>query len=195
MNHVLTYTGRRVSLAAPDPASINIRDIACSLSRLNRFCGATRLPVNVADHSLNVVRFLAMRKASPSVQMLGLLHGAHEAYLGDITTPVRREIAAYAGFDPVVEIASRLDEAIMKACGLGVPLLGEIAWVRSADEAVFLAEWRDLMYGPCRTFGEAAPFAIKPRNADKAEYDFLRSFERLRIEVGPMPDFAVGGGK
>jgi 5'-deoxynucleotidase YfbR-like HD superfamily hydrolase len=196
MNHVLTYTGRRVSLAAPDPASIDIRDIACSLSRLNRFCGATRLPVNVADHSLNVARFLAMKKASPSVQMLGLLHDAHEAYLGDIVHPVRREIAAYASFDLVTRIADRLDVAIMNAFGFGLlESSGDEAWVRAADAAVFAAEWRDLMQGPCPIVIEAAPFAIKPRNSEKSEEDFLRSFERLRIEVGPMPAFAVGGGK
>jgi 5'-deoxynucleotidase YfbR-like HD superfamily hydrolase len=195
MNYLQTYTGRCVSLAKPDPSSIDIRDIACSLSRLNRFSGATRLPVNVADHSLNVTRFLAMKKAPPAVQMLGLLHDAHEAYLGDITAPVRREIAAYASFDLVARIADRLDVAIMNAFGFGLlPSLGEEAWVRSADAAVFAAEWRDLMQGPCPTVIEAAPFAIKPRSADKAEEDFLRTFERLRIEVGPMPAFAVGGG-
>jgi uncharacterized protein len=186
MNAVHTHTGLMVSLSEPDPATIYIRDIACSLSRLNRFCGATQLPVNVACHSLSVVRFLAMKKAPPLVQMFGLLHDAHEAYLGDIIHPMRREIAAYATFDVVSRIADRLDGAIQKAFGLReMPSFGGLAWVRSADQAVFAAEWRDLMRGPCPVAVEAAPFAIKPRSADKAEEEFLRTFDRLTIEIGP----------
>lgn len=187
MNCVRTHTGLMVSLAEPDPATIYIRDIACSLSRINRFSGATQLPVNVACHSLNVVRFLAMKKAPPLMQMFGLLHDAHEAYIGDITEPMRREIAAYATFDVVGRIAERLDAAIQKAFGLhDMPRLIPAAWwVRPADQAVFAAEWRDLMRGPCPIDVEAAPFAIKPRNADKAEEEFLRMFERLTIEIGP----------
>lgn len=188
MNCVQTHTGLRVSLAEPEPSTIYIRDIACALSRLNRYSGATQLPVNVACHSLNVVRFLATKKAPPLVQMFGLLHDAHEAYIGDITEPMRREIAAYASFDVVTRIAERIDKAIWQAFGLdAAPGFGGLAWVRSADQAVFAAEWRDLMRGPCPLKVEAAPFAIKPRNADKAEEEFLRTFERLLIEIGPRP--------
>jgi 5'-deoxynucleotidase YfbR-like HD superfamily hydrolase len=188
MSFVTTRSGRAVSLSSPDPASIDIRDIACSLSRLNRFSGATFLPVNVADHSLNVVRFMAMKKAPPEMLMLGLLHDAHEAYIGDITSPARREIAVLCGRDIVQEMADRLDEAILKAfkvwhcCSLGA-----LAWVRTADAAVFAAEWRDLMQGRCPTSVEAANFAIKPRNPDKSEEEFLKMYELLKLKMGPAP--------
>jgi len=187
MNCVQTHTGLLVSLSDPQPGTIYIRDIACSLSRLNRYSGATQLPVNVACHSLNVVRFLAMKKAPPIVQMYGLLHDAHECYIGDITEPMRREIAAYATFDVVGRIAERLDRAIATAFGFAdVPSFGAMAWVRSADQAVFAAEWRDLMRSRCPLDIEPAPFAIKPRNADKAEEEFLRTFDRLQIEIPPV---------
>lgn len=188
MSFVTTHSGRAVSLSEPDPATISIRDIACSLSRINRFSGATVLPVNVADHSLNVVKLMSMRKAPPEILMLGLLHDAHEAYLGDITTPVRRELAAYATFDVVQRIADRLDEAILKAFRVWhVASLGALAWVRTADAAVFAAEWRDLMQGKCPVAVDAAPFVIKPRLAGKAEEDFLTTFERLQLQMGPQP--------
>jgi hypothetical protein len=196
MSYIRTASGKAVSLSLPDPGTISIRDIACSLSRINRFSGATLLPVNVADHSLNVARLLAMRKAPPEVQMLGLLHDAHEAYLGDITTPVREEIAYYAAYDVVERLATRFDNAIFKAFGVWHDAtLGNLSWVRAADTAVFAAEWRDLMPGPCPAQAEAAPFPIKPRSPDKAEEDFLKAFEELQLRMGPganaPPDFSI----
>ncbi|MEN6306012.1 MAG: HD domain-containing protein [Armatimonadia bacterium] len=185
MSIVRTYSGRSVSLASPDPASIDIRDIACGLSRLNRFNGATKLPVSVADHSLNVARLLGMWKADAELQLLGLLHDAHEAYFGDITTPVRRELAAWAGADHVQRMADRLDRAIFQAFRLNsIATSFAHAKVRDADAAVYAAEWRDLMPGPCPMPVAPASFPIKPRNADKAEEEFLKTFDRLRLDAG-----------
>ncbi len=186
MSMIRTYSGRCVSLVTPSSDDIDIRDIACSLSRINRFSGATRLPINVADHSLNVVRLISMRKASPATQMLGLLHDAHEAYLGDITAPVRCELAALAEEDVVSRIAEKLDLAILRAFGLSDhATFVNVTKVKQADAALLAAEWRDFMQGPCPTIEEPAPFAIRPRNPDRSEEEFLRAFERLQIEIGP----------
>ena len=188
MNWIRTYSGKDVSLSDPQPVSIEIRDIACSLSRINRFNGATRLPLNVADHSLNVVRWLAMSKASPFVQLLGLLHDAHEAYIGDITEPMRREISEWAGRSIVEQIAGRLDKAIRLAFDLGETVDSRMLdRVQLADRAVAAAEWRDLMDGPSPIAAQPAPFAIKPKNSDQAEAAFLKTFQLLHTEVGPAP--------
>lgn len=186
MSIIRTYSGRSVSLATPSAADIDIRDIACSLSRINRFSGATRLPINVADHSLNVARLLSMRKAPPATQMLGLLHDAHEAYLGDITAPVRCELSAHAGFDVVSRISEKLDIAILEAFDITEhATFVNVTMVKHADAALLAAEWRDFMQGPCPTVEEPAPFAIRPRNPDRSEEEFLRTFDRLLIEMGP----------
>lgn len=187
MNWVRTHYGNTVSLSSPEPEGIDIRDIACSLSRINRFLGATRLPVNVADHSLNVVRYLAHSKAPALVQLLGLLHDAHEAYIGDVIGPMRRELADWAGRDIVQRIADRFDQAIRKAFGLPVHIgVGTMAMIHVADEVILSAEWRDLMPGAPPVFAQPAPFAIKPRNADQSELAFLKAFDQLRLEVGPI---------
>lgn len=187
MNVVRTYTGRNVSLAVPDASTIEIRDIACSLSRINRFNGSTRLPLNVADHSLNVVRWLSLQKAPPVVQMLGLLHDAHEAYIGDITAPVRRELCEWAGRDIVQRIAERLDQAIRVALGLNRHVeTAHLALVHLADQCVLAAEWRDLMEGTSPFPAQPVSFAIKPRNADQSELTFLKTFDQLRLDIGPQ---------
>lgn len=184
-----TYGGQFVSLVNPEPSTIDIRDIACALSRIVRFSGATRLPINVADHSLNVVRLLSLRKATPATQMLGLLHDAHETYLGDITGPVRYAISEFVGQDLIGRMAQRLDTAIRRAFNLEAHAnFSSLSQVKIADVMILAAEWRDYMSGPCPTASDAAPFAIRPRNPDKAEEDFLKTFERLRLEMGPAPE-------
>jgi len=186
MNCVRTYTGRTVSLVTPQADTISILDIACALSRINRFSGMTKLPVNVADNSLNVVRWLAAAKAPPLVQMYGLLHDAHKAYIGDITGPVRRELADWAGRDIVQRIADRLDLAIRPAFDLPPHIdVRHLSIIHLADQAVLAAEWRDLMEGHSPIAAMPATFAIKPRNADQSEIAFLKQFDLLRIAIGP----------
>ena len=186
MNVVRTYSGFDVSISAPDSRAIDIRDIACSLSRINRFGGATRLPLNVADHSLNVVRWLALQKAPMLVQMLGLLHDAHEAYIGDITAPMRLELARRAGGNLVQKIADQLDIEIRVAFGLPRHAdVSHLGLVYTADLCVAAAEWRDLMPGRCPIVAPPAPFPIKPRNADQSELAFLKAFDLLQMEIGP----------
>lgn len=186
MTETQTHSGKRVSLLTPDPLTIDIRDIACALSRINRFNGATSLPLNVAAHSLAVMRELERRKASPEVLLLGLLHDAHEAYIGDITNPVRRALKRYTPDDVISMMAEDLDNAILN--GLSLPHLntfGNWQMVDVADQAVFAAEWRDLMHGPCPGSHTPSPLPTKTTLPDKAEEQFLAAYARLSLHCGP----------
>ena len=87
-----TYTGRRVDLAHPDPATINIDDIAWQLSRQPRFLGATRSDnvYSVAQHSVLVLNRVRQIKPDANVCVLltALLRDAHETYIGNVTKPM-----------------------------------------------------------------------------------------------------------
>lgn len=198
MTVVRTYSGKNVDLINPGIGSIDIRDIAHHLALTNRFGGASTLPYSVAQHSVYVVKHLASRKATPQVQLRGLLHDGHEAYLGDFTRPVKWIIRPVkwiiddwsSDAAPISYLCDRLDAAIFARFGVtDAPMLKDdpVAW---ADDALLAAEWRDLMRGPCPTDTPPAPFAIRPVPWAKAEEDFLECFARLSIHVGsfnPVP--------
>lgn len=119
---VHTFTGKRVDLLAPQPEDICIEDIAHALAYSTRFNGQTRVAITIAQHCV-VGSYLL---AEPVLALAFLLHDAHEAYLGDLTQPVKaalREIAgAFTSFneppDVVDVLASRLDDAIAAHFGM-----------------------------------------------------------------------------
>lgn len=105
-------------LAAPDSRKIRPRDIAKALSRTARWGGRSSRPVTVAMHILNGIGM-----ASPEALPYWLLHDAHEAYIGDIPTPVKEAFQQASGTqcDPVQTVSLRLDHAILQAAGLKPP--------------------------------------------------------------------------
>ncbi len=92
---VLTRSGQYVNLINPDPATLDIRDIAHSLANIRRFGGHTRVPYTVAEHSIRVSLYLKARGYTPASQLAGLLHDASEAYLGDVVSPLKALLPDY----------------------------------------------------------------------------------------------------
>lgn len=87
--YMLTSSGRDFIPAQLMSADVCITDIVHALSLICRFGGHTSEHYSVAQHSLLVARILAALGASPEVQLAGLMHDAHEAYIGDIPTPIK----------------------------------------------------------------------------------------------------------
>ena len=93
MSHwILTAHGQEVDLAYTRPALMTLADVSHALAQINRFTGAARRPYCVAEHSLLVAELLerdfGVRHAG--ALLAALLHDAHEAYCGDISTPVKQ---------------------------------------------------------------------------------------------------------
>ncbi|MEL6374613.1 MAG: phosphohydrolase [Pseudomonadota bacterium] len=183
-----TASGRVVYLDNPDPASISIRDIAAHLAKLCRFAGAADRFYSVAQHSVLVCRLCA--DAGPHGQMHALLHDAHEAYIGDITQPVKRALAATAP-TALIELERRLDRAIADHVGLSQVHDGAFReTIHHADLRALATEKRDLMPDlPDWTGHLPAPWrsTIKPWPWPKAEEQFLKHFDDLAAMCG-MPD-------
>lgn len=85
-----TLSGRLIDLLAPDPAVIDIYDIATALARTPRFGGHTRDFYSVAQHCVHVSD--VVEAADPRVSLAALLHDAAEAYVGDIPSPLKRQL-------------------------------------------------------------------------------------------------------
>lgn len=137
MTWMLTATGRRVSLSEIGPADIDIADIAHHLSHLCRFTGATRQFYSVAEHSLLVCDLVRCRALHDYwLQLAALLHDAHEAYLGDISTPLKQVVGEFSAIDRAVSRAV--------AARFGLPAT-QAPEVKRADLEALAIEKRDLM--------------------------------------------------
>jgi uncharacterized protein len=99
-------SGLYVDLSNPDPALITIKDIAAHLAGLRRFTGHS--PVSVAEHSVIVADMLRDSGASLEIQFAGLMHDAHEAYIGDISRPMKNLL----GLSRVRQVENLFDVAI-----------------------------------------------------------------------------------
>lgn len=93
-----TASGRQIDLMEILPTDIELWDIAASLSMQARFLGHTaglrrrHAPLHqrfysVAQHCLQV-----SLRCPPEYALEGLMHDAAEAYMGDITRPMKRVI-------------------------------------------------------------------------------------------------------
>lgn len=138
---VTTASGRSWRLLDPSPADVDFRDIAAHLARLCRFVGAGHTFYSVAQHSVLVASQLPTH-----MRLYGLLHDAHEAYLGDISSPLKAALAVLNGREVLASIVEMHDAAIHAAAGLPWPPPKEVAEaLRAADFRAFITEWRDLM--------------------------------------------------
>lgn len=89
------------------PEDIDLVDIANALARQCRFLGHVSGFISVGEHSLVVSRLLEERGESRLIQATGLLHDASEAYLGDISGPLKR-LPAFDGYREVEELVERV---------------------------------------------------------------------------------------
>ena len=115
-----TASGALVDLRNPDPATIRTTDLTTHLGRAPRFTGAIGdgiLIYSVAQHSVWCLN-AALRRApglSCQDQLYVLLHDAHEAYTGDLSSPQKAALG-----QAIREIQASLQDAIH--AHLGLPL-------------------------------------------------------------------------
>jgi hypothetical protein len=98
-----TRSGRPFDYTAPKPEQIDIRDIAHALGHLCRFAGHCSRFYSVAEHSVHVARVL--RERDEHLARWGLLHDAHEAYVVDIPSPLKRLIPDYQALEETAATA------------------------------------------------------------------------------------------
>lgn len=90
MTWLQTASGRAFDLLHPDWRAVDFDvDIAEALGRIARFTGHVRSgPYSVAQHCVIGADAVFRDTKSRSAAAAFLLHDAHEAYLGDIATPI-----------------------------------------------------------------------------------------------------------
>ena len=89
----------------PDPTLIDIRDIAHALTFLCRANGHFQIFHSVAQHSLECCAEAKARGCSKKIQLACLLHDGSEAYLSDVTRPVKAVIPVYLEYEAPLQQA------------------------------------------------------------------------------------------
>ena len=103
MSYILTYKKLEFYPLDPKIEDIDIEDIAHALSLLCRANGHFKHFYSVALHSINCA-YEALKRGSSSRVALGcLLHDGSEAYLADITRPVKKHLQNYLEFEEVLQ--------------------------------------------------------------------------------------------
>lgn len=139
MSCIKTYTGIMFDPLAPQQELISIEDIAHALSMLCRANGHFKSFYSVGQHCINCALEAEARGYSRRVQLACLLHDASEAYLSDITRPVKQFLPAY------LEIEGPLQDAIWQKYLDGPLTAQEHDQVFAVDDAVLYHEFLALM--------------------------------------------------
>lgn len=147
-----TVTGKLFSFLDPDPAEICLEDIAHGLSNLCRFNGQSSAFYSVAQHAELVSRLCNTKDA-----LWGLFHDAAEAYLGDVVSPIKRNLG--------MEKYRLAEEVVMRAVAerYGLPWEDhsdaedksgpEPMSVKLADRLAVYLELRDVMNTDAMKYG------------------------------------------
>ena len=167
---IMLHSGAWFDFCAPADSAFTIEDVAQGLANICRYSGQCSSFYSVAEHSLLVSEVAA------GFEFEALLHDAAEAFMGDITRPLKQMLPEYKRIEREVETA------IFERFGIPSPLPIE---VKSADLRVLAAEQRQIM--PKGTdgwvrFQKVVPAAVFVRHLtpDQAKEAFLSRYEELR---------------
>lgn len=167
---IQTYTGIKFFPLRPKKEDISIEDIAHALSMQCRFTGHVKKFYSIAQHSV-YVSYLC----DSSDALYGLLHDASEAYVSDVSSPLKKleEFKAY------INVEKNLQSKIYDSFGLNADTPKS---VKKADMVMLATEARDLMspiHVDWRNREEPYLFNINPLSPEESKEIFLKRFEQL----------------
>ena len=123
----------------PKEEDIKIGDIAHALSLMTRANGHFPEFYSVAQHCIHCCEEAIARGYSKRVQAACLLHDGSEAYLSDITRPVKKYLPGY------LDIEAVLQAAIYRRFLGEEPTPEEAAWVKNVDDTLLYYEFYHYM--------------------------------------------------
>ena len=170
MSTILTNKDVYFDFTNPEKHDFNIFEIAHALSNLCRFTGHVREFYSVAQHSVYVSAL-----CPPELAMMGLLHDASEAYLGDVASPLKRLLPDYRA------IEARVEQAIAKQHKLPYPLPAPIKAadleMLAIEKLTFLPEGAGLNWPKPHARHEG--FRIHPMQPTEARDFFIQRYAEL----------------
>jgi hypothetical protein len=210
--------GRFFNLRLPDPNDVFIEDVVHSLSNLCRFNGHTSPFFSVAQHSVDCAA-LSIIIDEENAKAAGepiredwkdrawacLMHDAHEAYIGDVSSPMKIALGeAFRTFEfPIHEAvmqALKADE-LLKTHKIHVKFIDyKMLWsdaVRWEMDGILVGpdgepekvvrEWVPTDFNPC--FADSTP--LPPRQASEAFWKTFIGLGGLERGVNSYTDWKL----
>ena len=172
---IRTFTKIKFYPLEPVAEDIKIEDIAHALSLMTRANGHFADFYSVGQHSTICYKEAQARGYSLRVQLACLLHDGSEAYLSDITRPVKACLPQYR------EIEDTLQTMIYEKFGLDLTEREEKE-VKSVDDAVLYYEFLEMMGE--KVFEDVPEIMMKHdfrfRDFTIVEKEFLAIFEDIK---------------
>lgn len=127
---IATASGAYFDFLSPETSVIDPADIGHALAQMCRYTGHTRDFYSIAQHCV-----LASYIVPEEDAFAALMHDAHEAYVGDMSSPLKQLCPDYRA------IEKRVEAAVAARFGLTTPWP---ASVKQADLVMLMTEKRDL---------------------------------------------------
>lgn len=170
MTWIMTRSGRHFDLLNPRSTEIKIDDIATGLSNICRFTGQLPCFYSVAQHCV-----MASHIVHERFSLEALLHDAQEAYVGDMSTPLKSMLPGYK------EIEDKIESVIRSMFGLPSKQSPE---VKQADLKMLATERRffgldDGTKWPILDGIVPLDVVIDAMTPEQAKKEFLKRFVEL----------------
>ena len=176
---ITTFTGISFNTTHFNPNQIDIRDIAHALSMMTRANGHFPEFFSVGQHCIQCAREAIARHYVPELSLACLLHDASEAYLSDVTRPVKKNMTMY------LQIEEELQNMIYKKYLGYVPKDEEAVLVRNIDDSCLYYEFMHFMNDPLIPYKpvmiSTPSYEFQPMK--EVEQEFLEIFEQLKREM------------
>ena len=181
-------SGRRLDVINPSPLDIEIEDIAHGLAFQARWNGQTEgnFVFSVANHSILVWNIFSIEnpKIEKKWQLVSLLHDAPEYVIGDLISPVKKEVGS-----SYINLEKKLQEAIHIRFGLPALVPNKIkskikiadrkaAWIEATEIAGFnKKEANKIFLKPDEKILRKCKIVLK--NPLKSREEFLNIYQSL----------------
>jgi 5'-deoxynucleotidase YfbR-like HD superfamily hydrolase len=176
---IITFSKQKFSPLKVKAEEIDIIDIAHALSLMCRANGHIKHFYSVAQHCLNCSREAEARGLPEEIRLACLLHDASEAYISDITRPVKRSLPQYLEFEEV------LQNRIFDKFRLTHLTEEEFSQVKEIDDCLLYYELLELMNE--ELFEERPEIVSEPdlmqRDFFAVKEAFLGEYDRLASKL------------
>lgn len=182
--NISTYGGKYFDPENPHLTDVDIKDIAHALSLITRANGHFEEFFSVGSHSINCALESLARENHPEVSLACLLHDSAEAYIGDMTRPLKIRFPRFK------EIEVALQTVIFQKY-VGVKSFPPPYWneVIDIDNSMLFYEFKEF-HPTFNVKKEVSEIHIDIRQMKKdnaiVEREFLSLFYKLKKQISAI---------